>query len=108
MCEQAQKFIGGSVGIFRLAPQDYHRFHVPVDGILGPERFLGKEYHSVSPMAVRLKDIDVFTENKRVVVPIHSIIHGTVMYIAVGATNVGSLNLTAASGSDVKRYGQFC
>jgi len=99
----AQKFIGGSVGIFRLAPQDYHRFHVPVDGILGPERFLGKEYHSVSPMAVRLKDIDVFTENKRVVVPIHSIIHGTVMYIAVGATNVGSLNLTAASGSDVKR-----
>jgi phosphatidylserine decarboxylase len=23
---EASKFVGGSVGIFRLAPQDYHRF----------------------------------------------------------------------------------
>ncbi len=27
--EMAGKFEGGSMGIFRLAPQDYHRFHYP-------------------------------------------------------------------------------
>jgi phosphatidylserine decarboxylase len=33
---KAQQFEGGSLAIFRLAPQDYHRFHIPVDGIVGP------------------------------------------------------------------------
>ena len=27
-------FIGGSLCIARLAPQDYHRFHYPCDGVL--------------------------------------------------------------------------
>lgn len=99
----AQRYVGGSLGIFRLAPQDYHRFHVPVDGVTGPARFVGSEYYTVNPMAVRLKEVDVFTENKRVVVPVHSTVHGTVMYIAVGATNVASLNITAPEGGDVKR-----
>lgn len=31
--EKAKLFAGGSMGIFRLAPQDYHRYHSPVDGI---------------------------------------------------------------------------
>ncbi|KAJ1657063.1 phosphatidylserine decarboxylase [Dispira simplex] len=34
-CEAlAREFEGGHLAIFRLAPQDYHRFHFPVDGTL--------------------------------------------------------------------------
>jgi phosphatidylserine decarboxylase len=32
---KATLFHGGSVAIFRLAPQDYHRFHSPLDGVVG-------------------------------------------------------------------------
>ncbi|KAJ1980802.1 phosphatidylserine decarboxylase [Dimargaris verticillata] len=30
----AGQFTGGKLAIFRLAPQDYHRFHIPVDGLM--------------------------------------------------------------------------
>src|SRR2546421_11867766 len=33
--DEAKRFNGGPLGIFRLAPQDYHRFHVPIDGTMG-------------------------------------------------------------------------
>jgi hypothetical protein len=33
---QAERYAGGAVATFRLAPQDYHRFHSPVDGTIGP------------------------------------------------------------------------
>jgi phosphatidylserine decarboxylase len=46
--EQAQKYIGGALCIFRLAPQDYHRFHSPVDGIIGPMSFITGEYYTVN------------------------------------------------------------
>eukprot|EP00906_Rhabdomonas_costata_P018254 RCo026635 len=58
---------GSSVLIFRLSPQDYHRFHSPVTGTLGPNpREIPGSYFTVNPVAVR-ENIDVFGENKRVV-----------------------------------------
>jgi len=41
------KFEGGSLAIFRLAPQDYHRMHVPCDGVVGPSHPCGKEFYTV-------------------------------------------------------------
>jgi phosphatidylserine decarboxylase len=38
--ELAKQFQGCSIGVFRLAPQDYHRYHIPVDGVLGPTTFI--------------------------------------------------------------------
>ena len=51
--DEVAKFEGGALGIFRLAPQDYHRFHVPVDGVLGEPRSIDGQYYTVNPMAIR-------------------------------------------------------
>jgi phosphatidylserine decarboxylase len=45
---QADKYNGGALAIFRLAPQDYHRFHSPVDGTIGPMTLISGEYYTVN------------------------------------------------------------
>lgn len=93
---------GGALGIFRLAPQDYHRFHIPVDGIMGEPKTIAGEYYTVNPMAIR-SALDVYGENVRVLVPIDSPIFGRVMVICVGAMMVGSTVITRSEGEEVKR-----
>ena len=100
--EDAKRYKGGSLGIFRLAPQDYHRFHVPVDGKIGTPKLIEGEYYTVNPMAIR-SALDVYGENIRVVVPIDSVAHGRVMYICIGAMMVGSTVITRKAGDEVKR-----
>lgn len=51
--DEAAKYENGALGIFRLAPQDYHRFHVPVDGVLGEPKLIEGQYYTVNPMAIR-------------------------------------------------------
>jgi len=51
--DEAAKYENGALGIFRLAPQDYHRFHIPVDGILGEPKLIEGQYYTVNPMAIR-------------------------------------------------------
>ena len=46
--DQAGKYVGGALAIFRLAPQDYHRFHSPVDGTIGPMTYIPGEYYTVN------------------------------------------------------------
>ncbi|KAF3912585.1 hypothetical protein ABW21_db0207815 [Orbilia brochopaga] len=99
---EAKRYHGGALGIFRLAPQDYHRFHIPVDGVLGEPKLLKGEYYTVNPMAIR-SALDVYGENVRVIVPIDSAAHGRVMVVCVGAMMVGSTVITAKSGSKVSR-----
>ncbi len=45
---EADKYTGGALAIFRLAPQDYHRFHSPVDGTIGPMTYIDGEYYTVN------------------------------------------------------------
>lgn len=100
--EDAQRYTNGALGIFRLAPQDYHRFHVPVDGIMDKPKAIEGEYYTVNPMAIR-SALDVYGENVRVVVPIDSVAHGRVMVICVGAMMVGSTVITRRPGEKVGR-----
>ncbi|SPQ22080.1 52e609c5-0146-48e8-b2d6-0625e77bde05 [Thermothielavioides terrestris] len=93
---------GGALGIFRLAPQDYHRFHVPVDGVMRQPRTIAGEYYTVNPMAIR-SALDVYGENVRVLVPIDSPEFGRVMVICVGAMMVGSTVITRTEGEEVRR-----
>ncbi|KAL1964177.1 hypothetical protein VTN77DRAFT_7265 [Rasamsonia byssochlamydoides] len=100
--EEAKRYKTGAVGIFRLAPQDYHRFHIPVDGVLGTPKTIEGEYYTVNPMAIR-SALDVYGENVRVLVPIDSVAHGRVMVICVGAMMVGSTVITRQAGEKVSR-----
>jgi phosphatidylserine decarboxylase len=100
--QDAKRYTNGALGIFRLAPQDYHRFHIPVDGVMGTPKTIEGEYYTVNPMAVR-SALDVYGENIRVVVPIDSVAHGRVMVICVGAMMVGSTVITRQAGENVKR-----
>jgi len=99
----AEKFKGGSIALFRLAPQDYHRFHSPVDGKVLETNTIEGQYYTVNPMAV-CSDLDVFTENKRAVSLIESKEFGLVAHISVGAAMVGSINFTGMQkDAQVKR-----
>ncbi|KAF8994050.1 phosphatidylserine decarboxylase-domain-containing protein [Cyathus striatus] len=104
--DQAERYNGGAVGIFRLAPQDYHRFHSPVDGTIGPMTYIAGEYYTVNPQAIRTA-LDVYGENARKIVPIDSPQFGRVMAVCVGAMMVGSIKTTVEEGEQVKRGQEF-
>lgn len=100
--EDAKRYQNGALGIFRLAPQDYHRFHIPVDGVMDKPKLIEGEYYTVNPMAIR-SALDVYGENIRICVPIDSVSHGRVMVICVGAMMVGSTVITRKAGAQVRR-----
>jgi len=98
----AAKFTGGSLVIARLAPQDYHRFHLPVDCKIGHTTPFDGALFTVNPIAIR-EPVDVYTENKRNVTVLESSTFGTLAYISVGATMVGSIHITSKEGSNAKK-----
>ena len=58
--DQADKYNGGALAIFRLAPQDYHRFHSPVDGTIGAMTFISGEYYTVNVSFLVLVFVDSY------------------------------------------------
>ncbi|KAJ3300206.1 hypothetical protein HK104_003435 [Borealophlyctis nickersoniae] len=100
--KMAELYDGGSMAIFRLAPQDYHRFHIPVDGVMSATKWIEGAYFTVNPMAVRTT-VDVYTDNVRCISYITSPIFGKVAYVCIGAMMVGSIILTTTEGQQVKR-----
>jgi len=97
---------GAGFCIFRLAPQDYHRFHCPADAVVGRISKIEGQYYTVNPMAIR-SAIDVYGENVREVVEFHSPQLGTFVCVLVGAMLVGSIGLEIKTGQHVKRGDPF-
>ncbi|KAE8722738.1 Phosphatidylserine decarboxylase proenzyme 2 [Hibiscus syriacus] len=96
-------FIDGSLVIFRLAPQDYHRFHLPVSGAIGKFVNIPGCLYTVNPIAVNSKYCNVFTENKRTVTIISTAEFGKVAFVAIGATMVGSITFVKKEGDIGKK-----
>ena len=86
----AHKYAQGSLLMIRLAPVDYHRFHFPCNCTPEETKLINGPLFSVNPIALR-KNIDILTENKRVITHCKTHHFGTILYIEVGATNVGSI-----------------
>jgi phosphatidylserine decarboxylase len=100
--EEAKAFENGSLAIFRLAPQDYHRYHSPVDGVITKIHSVKGQYYTVNPMAIRTT-LDVYGENKRDIVYMDTEVFGKVAIVCIGAMMVGSIVLTAKEGDYLAR-----
>lgn len=89
----AKKYQSGAMVIARLCPTDYHRFHFPIDCIPDKPHSINGALYSVNPIALK-KNIEFLTENKRVITALHTQGYGTILYIEVGATCVGTIHQT--------------
>eukprot|EP01105_Mastigella_eilhardi_P001069 TRINITY_DN1134_c0_g1_i4.p1 TRINITY_DN1134_c0_g1~~TRINITY_DN1134_c0_g1_i4.p1 ORF type:complete len:584 (-),score=86.77 TRINITY_DN1134_c0_g1_i4:61-1812(-) len=98
----ATEYEHGSMVIARLAPQDYHRVHTPVSGVLGSYACVGGTYYTVNPIAIN-QSVDVLGSNRRLIAYIESPLYGKVYFILVGAVMVGSIVLTAVPGAPLNK-----
>jgi len=92
----------GSVAIARLAPQDYHRWHVPVGGKLGIRTVIKGGYLPATPSVVQ-SHVDVYGENVRQVLEMESPDFGHVTIVPVGCSVVGSITITAEENEAVRK-----
>jgi phosphatidylserine decarboxylase len=89
----AHKYAHGGMVLARLCPVDYHRFHFPCNCVPDEAKLINGPLYSVNPIALK-KNFRILSENKRVITPLHTKNFGTVLYIEVGATYVGSIRQT--------------
>jgi phosphatidylserine decarboxylase len=89
----AKRYKNGSLVIGRLNPSDYHRFHFPFRCVANESTLINGSLFSVNPIAIK-KNISIFSENKRMITTLTSDQFGIVLFIEIGATNVGSINQT--------------
>ncbi|KAF3159825.1 hypothetical protein TWF225_001448 [Orbilia oligospora] len=86
----AESFADGPVASFRLSPQDYHRYHAPVTGTVKWYKQFSGEYYNVDPWNLR-SHIDVLTSNARCAVCFETEKYGDVIFVAIGASDVGTV-----------------
>lgn len=98
----AGKYADGALVLSRLCPVDYHRFHFPAAGVPGATRMIEGPLFSVSPIALR-KRLAYLWQNKRTITPLQTERFGTVLLLEIGATCVGTIRQTFASGQAVEK-----
>ncbi|MFT6898058.1 MAG: phosphatidylserine decarboxylase [Paraglaciecola sp.] len=87
--ELATAFLDGKFATIYLAPKDYHRIHMPMDGVLTDMLYVPGELFSVSPLtAARVPGL--FARNERVVA-LFDTPKGKMAMVLVGATIVASI-----------------
>lgn len=88
--ERSLRWSNGSIVSFRLSPQDYHRYHSPVKGKVKWYKHIPGDYLQVDPVALH-SSVNILTENARSCVCIESEEFGDVLFVAIGATDVGTV-----------------
>ncbi|WCE29930.1 archaetidylserine decarboxylase [Vibrio sp. SCSIO 43137] len=92
--ELYQEFAEGDFATLYLSPSDYHRVHMPCDGTLRQMIYVPGELYSVNPLTAD-NIPNLFASNERVVC-IFDTEFGPMAQVLVGATIVGSIELTWA------------
>jgi phosphatidylserine decarboxylase len=87
----AAGFRHGSFANLYLSPKDYHRLHMPCDGVLQHMIYVPGALFSVNPVTARNLP-KLFARNERVVCVFASPDHGPFVMVLVGATIVGSIS----------------
>lgn len=101
-------FLGGDFATIYLAPKDYHRIHMPLDGVLKTMIYVPGELFSVNPLtASRVPEL--FARNERVVC-VFDTAAGPMAMVLVGATIVASIEtvwagtVTPPAGKRIQRW----
>lgn len=89
----AKEYAHAGMVMARLCPVDYHRFHFPCDCIPAKAELINGWLYSVNPIAVK-HNIDIFSENKRMLTVLETTDFGKVLFMEIGATNVGTIHQT--------------
>lgn len=100
--KEAERYREGTLVLSRLCPVDYHRFHFPVTGQASKARHIAGPLYSVNPFALR-RNLEILSENRRVITVVETADFGRVLCIEVGATCVGSIEQTFTPDSRVKK-----
>ncbi len=85
------EFEDGSFATLYLSPSDYHRVHMPCDGVLRKMIYVPGDLYSVNPLTAE-NIPNLFARNERVVC-IFDTKFGPLAQVLVGATIVGSIEL---------------
>jgi len=106
--ELAKPFKGGKFATVYLAPRDYHRIHMPVDGVLTDMIYVPGELFSVNPLTAE-NIPGLFARNERVIALFDTPV-GKMAMVLVGATIVASIEtvwagtVTPPAGKNVQHW----
>jgi len=92
-----EQFNGVTLALFRLAPQDFHRFMMPLAGTLVSVVYLEGGLQSVDRDGITSKNYAIY--NQRTVMLFDSPNGGRFAFVAIGALCVGSVVLEPPPGS---------
>ena len=99
----AREFAGGTCLIFRLAPEDYHRYVYPDGGTQDATVHIPGVLHTVNPIAA---DMAVYRRNTRAYTVLHTAHFGAMVQMEVGALLVGKIiNHTEQPGA-IEKLGE--
>jgi len=101
--ESVEKIENGHFATIYLAPKNYHRIHMPIDGKLVSMRYIPGNLFSVNHKTVN-KVNRVFARNERLVC-LFDTVFGRVAFVLVGAIFVGSME-TSWHGQVTPPYGK--
>jgi len=92
----AEEFIGGVCCIFRLTPDDYHRYCFIDDGEIVSYKKIDGVLHTVRPISS--DRYNVYAQNSREYAVLETKNYGKVVQMEVGALFVGRISNNATSG----------
>lgn len=104
----AEPFKGGDFATIYLSPKDYHRIHMPMDGVLTDMIYVPGELFSVNPLTTENVP-GLFARNERVVCVFESA-KGKFVIVLVGATIVASIEtiwagtVTPPTGKNIQHW----
>ncbi len=89
----AERYSQGLFATVYLSPRDYHRVHSPVSGRITGLRYIPGLLYPVNHLSIDRID-RLFAVNERVVTFVETEAFGSVAIVMVGATNVGSMQMS--------------